>query len=128
MRTPRDLTDDTGTVAVNDLTDGLLDGSVSGILGLAFSTIASTQSTPFWETLANNGQLTTPEMSFWMTRFRDDPTASEEEPGGVFTLGGTNSSLFTGDIEFLNMPVRTPSFWLLSLSCALIPINKQQRA
>ncbi|RDB16308.1 Lysosomal aspartic protease [Hypsizygus marmoreus] len=103
-------------LAVNELSSGLLDGSVSGILGLAFSTIASTRATPFWQTLANNGQLTTPEMSFWMTRFRDVPTASEEEPGGVFTLGGTNSSLFTGDIEFLTMPTSTPTFWLLSLS------------
>ncbi|GLB45046.1 putative peptidase A1 family protein [Lyophyllum shimeji] len=107
-------------LAVTDLTNGLLDGSVSGIMGLAFSTIASTQSTPFWQTLATNGQLTNPEMSFWMTRFRNDPTATEEEPGGVFTLGGTNSSLFTGDIEFLDMPVKTPSFWLLSLSAVTV--------
>lgn len=103
-------------LAVNSLTSQLLSGSASGILGLAFSTIASTQSTPFWQTLANTGQLTSPEMSFWMTRFRNVATATEEEPGGVFTLGGTNSTLYTGSIEFLNMPVSTPSFWLLNLN------------
>lgn len=107
-------------LAVDQLTSGLLDGSVSGILGLAFSTIASTRAVPFWQTLANNGQLTTPEMSFWMTRFRDDPNASVEEPGGIFTLGGTNSSLFTGDIEFIDMPVNTPTFWLLSLNAVTV--------
>ncbi|KAK7043133.1 hypothetical protein VNI00_008487 [Paramarasmius palmivorus] len=102
-------------LAVTSLTDGLLDGSVSGILGLAFDTISSTRSTPFWQALANNGQLTEPDLSFWMTRFRGSNTrVSEEEFGGYFTLGGTNSSLFTGDIEFLNT-VGTPSFWLLSL-------------
>ncbi|KAG6905912.1 hypothetical protein DXG01_016968 [Tephrocybe rancida] len=107
-------------LAVSDLTSGLLDGSVSGIMGLAFSAIASTQATPFWQTLTNTGKFDSPEMSFWMTRFRDDPTANEEEPGGVFTLGGTNSSLFTGDIEFLDMPVSTPSFWLLSLKAVTV--------
>jgi len=55
-------------------------------------------------------------MSFWLTREINDPNAQAEEAGGVFTLGGTNSTLFTGDIEFLNMPNTTPSFWLLQLS------------
>lgn len=102
-------------MAVDDTTQGFLDGSMSGILGLAFQAIAATKSTPFWQALANGGQLTAPEMSFFLTRFRDDPNAGEEEPGGTFTLGGTNSSLFTGDIEFLDMPVSSPSFWLLNM-------------
>ncbi|KAJ7587108.1 acid protease [Mycena floridula] len=103
-------------LAVDQTSSGLLDGSVSGIMGLAFDTISSTRSTPFWQTLAEGNQLTTPEMSFWITRFRTDPQATEEEFGGVFTLGGTNSSLFTGDIEFLPLATQTPSFWLLSVS------------
>jgi cathepsin D len=102
-------------VSVNRLTGGLLDGSVSGIMGLAFSTIASTKSTPFWQALASNNQLSSQELSFWLTRA--DPTSqSQVVNGGVFTLGGTNSSLFTGDIDFQNMPTSQPSFWLLSLS------------
>ncbi|KAF8176802.1 aspartyl protease [Pholiota molesta] len=99
---------------VNQLTSGLLDGAVSGIMGLAFSTIASTGATPFWETLATNGQLANPEMAFWLTRSASAQT--QDVPGGVFTLGGTNSSLFSGSVEFLNMPTSTPSFWLLSMS------------
>jgi cathepsin D len=106
-------------LAASQLSSGLLDGSVSGIMGLAFDTIASTQSTPFWQNLLNNKLLDSPEMSFWMTRFRNDPTASEEEPGGIFTLGGTNTTLFTGDIEFLDMP-STPSFWLLSMNSVTV--------
>ncbi len=105
------------TVAVDQTTQNLLSGSVSGIMGLAFETLASTRSNPFWKALVDNNQLDQPEMSFWLDRFRGDNSASDEEPGGTFTLGGTNSSLFTGDIEFLNMPVNTPSFWLLSLTC-----------
>jgi cathepsin D len=95
------------------VTSNLLQGNLSGIIGLAFTAIASSGATPFWETLINNNQLSSPEMSFWLTRSTDTQT---EVAGGEFTLGGTNSSLFTGDIEFIDMPVSTPSFWLLSLS------------
>jgi len=106
-------------LAASQLSTGLLDGSVSGIMGLAFDTITATRSTPFWQNLLNNKLLDSPEMSFWMTRFRNVPTANEEEPGGIFTLGGTNSTLFTGDIEFLDMP-SNPSFWLLNLKTVTV--------
>jgi len=104
-------------VSVNQVTSNLLEGSLSGILGLAFATIASSGATPLWETLVNNNQLSSPEMSFWLSRSTD--ARQTEVAGGMFTLGGTNSSLFTGDIEFINMPGSTPSFWLLSLSSEL---------
>ncbi|KAJ3733403.1 acid protease [Lentinula guzmanii] len=94
----------------DDLTDGLLDGPVSGIMGLAFQSIASTESTPFWQALVNAGDLSIPEMSFWLAR-----ESNETVPGGVFTLGGSNTSLFSGDIEFLDTQ-GTPSFWLLNMN------------
>ncbi|KAK0505294.1 aspartyl protease [Armillaria luteobubalina] len=83
-------------LAVDQTTSSLLSGSVSG------------------------NQLTSPEMSFWLARHRGQTNVQPEESGGVFTLGGTNSSLFTGDIEFLNMPVSTPSFWLLELQALTV--------
>ena len=101
-------------VSVSQVTTGLLEGSLSGIIGLAFTAISSSGATPFWETLISNNQLSSPEMSFWLSRSTD--ATQTEVAGGEFTLGGTNSSLFTGDIDFLDMPVSTPSFWLLSLS------------
>lgn len=98
------------------LSNGLLDGDASGIMGLAFPALASTQSTPFWQGLVNANQLSNPEMSFFLTREIDNQNAKDDEPGSVFTLGGTNSTLFTGDIEFLNMPSTTqPTFWLLQM-------------
>ena len=72
--------------------------------------------------LATGGQLAAPEMSFWLTRQITNRNAPEDAPGGVFTLGGTNSSLFTGNIEFLNMPAATqPTFWLLQMSGMWMP-------
>jgi cathepsin D len=105
-------------LAVRSLTDGLLFGSDSGIMGLAFSAISSTRSTPFWRALGS--QLSASVMAFYLTRFKDDLGAKDEEPGGVFTLGGTNSTLFTGDIEFLRMPSGTPTFWLLPMSAITV--------
>jgi len=86
-------------------------------MGLAFNTISSTDSTPFWEALAKNGDLEAQEMGFYLTRFRGDPSAQQTEYGGVFTLGGTNSSLYTGDIEYLDVPNgQNPTYWLLPLT------------
>jgi cathepsin D len=104
-------------LAVDQTSSGLLDGPVSGIMGLGFQTIASTRAVPFWQALVNANKFAQPLFSFYLTRFSNDTAATDLEPGGVLTLGGTNSSLFTGDIEFINMPAgATPSFWLLSLT------------
>jgi cathepsin D len=107
-----------GFVSVNRATTGLLDGSQSGIMGLGFQSIAQTRAVPFWQALATSNQLTQPEFGIWLNRFTNISSAGvTEQDGGALTLGGTNSSLFTGDIEFLDMPAgTTPSFWLLSIS------------
>ncbi|KAK7001303.1 acid protease [Favolaschia claudopus] len=112
-----------GFLSVESVSDQLLAGSVSGIMGLAFGAISSTGATPFWQGLANSNQLTAAEMGFWLTRFRGS-RFKEEEPGGSFTLGGTNSSLFQGEIEFLPMAGPSqPSFWLLGVSAITVQGN-----
>ncbi|RDX54940.1 acid protease [Lentinus brumalis] len=104
-------------VVVEQMSDGLLDGDVSGIMGLAFEALASTQATPFWQALVNGNQFNSPDISFWLARHLDDVNAAVEEDGGVMTLGGTNSSLFTGDIEFNSLVNDgTPTFWMLEMT------------
>ena len=107
-------------VVVEQMTDGLLSGDVSGIMGLAFEALASTRAPPFWQTLVNNNQFTSPEISFWLDRHLDDAGVADEQSGGVMTLGGTNSSLFTGDIEFISLTTvgTAPTFWMLEMSGA----------
>jgi cathepsin D len=97
------------------MTTGLVSAPVSGLMGLAFESLASTRATPFWQALINDNLLTSPEMSFWLARSLSPSSQTSLAPGGVFTLGGTNSSLFSGDIEFLDLS-STPSFWFLPLS------------
>ena len=74
-------------------------------MGLGFQSIASSGATPFWQALAQtSGSLDNPLFAFQLTRFTNDTNAQKLEAGGTFTLGNTNSSLFTGDIDFVNIP------------------------
>lgn len=101
--------------AVDEVSNGLLTSPVSGLLGLGWQAIASSGSTPFWETLASSGTWTDPLMSFQLTRFINATNVQANEPGGTFTMGFVNSSLYTGSIDYQSLAT-TPSFWLLSLS------------
>ena len=56
--------------------------------------ISATQGTPFFQALHLKG---TPSLQIAFHLARPGSGAS----GGTFTLGGTNSSLFTGNIEYL---------------------------
>ena len=107
-------------IVATEITSDLLDSGDAGILGLAFQAISQSQTTPFWEELVNAGLFAEPEMSFFLTRFTPTQDPNAEEFGGVFTLGGTNSSLFTGDIEFLNVVgasnTNTATFWALQMN------------
>ncbi|CCA76595.1 related to aspartic protease [Serendipita indica DSM 11827] len=79
----------------------ILAGNSSGIMGLGFRPSVITGAHPWWQQASNGWDA--PQMSFYFTRSRSGPYASIEEPGGQFTLGGTNSSLFQGSINFNNL-------------------------
>ncbi|KAH0836420.1 aspartic peptidase domain-containing protein [Lanmaoa asiatica] len=118
--------------AVTQASQGILSNPVSGLLGLAWQSIASSGQPPFWQTLASQGAWSQPVMAFQLTRyalclisvkniysaiisFLNDSSAEPLEPGGSFTMGFLNSSLYTGNIDYQNL-VTTPSFWVLSLT------------
>ena len=87
-------------------------------MGLAFQGIAQTGAPPFWQALITASQLTNPEFSFFITRFVNDPSANgQEEPGGVLTLGGTNSTFFEGSPDFQPFTLGNGgTFWLQTVS------------
>lgn len=50
---------------------------------------------------------------FYLERYINQVDKVDTAPGGTLTLGGTNASLYTGNIEFIDMPNGiTPSYWL----------------
>jgi cathepsin D len=110
-------------LSVDDISENIVDPPIAGLMGLAFTSIASTQAPPFWLAVANStnssNQLSSPDMSFWLSR-NPKGRGTELAPGGLFTFGGTNTTLFSGEIEFLPLQLLkafpTYSYWLLSLS------------
>ena len=73
---------------VNQTSANVIRYPLSGILGLAFESIAQTQAPPFWEAVMTSGQATEQTMGFFMKRYRGDLSASVIEPdGGEFSLG-----------------------------------------
>jgi cathepsin D len=104
------------------VTNNLLTSPISGLIGLAFAGLSQT-GTPFWQAIIGGNQASAPEMGFWLSRFRGTSNPTNEEPGGAFTFGGVNASLYTGDIEFLALTGTASAFWSLDLS-GLSPLNR----
>ena len=97
--------------------DNLLAPAVSGIMGLGFETISSLNAPPFWQALYNANMLAEPLFGFYLQRWITYSSVLNSAPGGTLTLGGTNSSLYTGEIEYINMPSgSTPSYWLQQIT------------
>ncbi|KAG6329157.1 hypothetical protein ID866_9933 [Astraeus odoratus] len=101
--------------AVDEASSGLLTSPVSGLLGLGWQTISSSGSAPLWQTLASSGAWSDAVMSFQLTRFINSSNVKANEPGGTFTMGYVDSSLYTGDIDYQSIPT-TPSYWLQTIS------------
>lgn len=105
------------------ISNGLVESPVSGLMGLAWQSIASSGAEPFWQTLASSGAWDQPVMTFQMTRFNNISQSRVLEPGGTFTMGTLNSSLYTGDVDFVNLPQDAVSFWTLPLSSMTVQGN-----
>lgn len=101
----------------NQVSTNLLSSPVSGLLGLAYQTIAASKAVPFWQALVQGGSWSQPLMSFVLTRFTNTTNPNVEEPGGVFTMGYVNTSLYTGDIEYTNIPAGSETYWLIPMTC-----------
>ncbi|KAH7885826.1 aspartic peptidase domain-containing protein [Phlebopus sp. FC_14] len=103
-----------GFAVVDEVSQGLLSSPVSGLLGLGWQSIAASQQMPLWQTLASSGAWDSSLFAVQLTRYTNDSNAQQLEPGGVLTMGYTNSSLYTGSIEYIDIPGE-PSYWYLPL-------------
>ncbi|CEH13456.1 aspartic peptidase a1 [Ceraceosorus bombacis] len=93
------------------VTRGLLNQAIDGIAGLGFKALSTAKATPLWQ---NVGLSQADEIfSFFLQREIDSGNPENTQYGGVFTLGGTNSSLYQGDINWSE--VIDESYWLITL-------------
>ncbi|KAH9811231.1 aspartic peptidase A1 [Melampsora americana] len=113
--TVTDQTIGTCDVVENILRSGL---DTSGILGLGWSGIATSGSTPAWQSLFMQDVLEEPVMGFALKRlinFRPTTTA----PGGTMTVGGTNKKLYVGEINYIPLS-KNQTYWLVPLSAMTV--------
>ncbi|TCD62855.1 hypothetical protein EIP91_006336 [Steccherinum ochraceum] len=76
---------------VDGTSSGLLTSPVSGLMGLAFQSLATSGATPFWQAITNTrGALSNPLFGVQLTRFNNASGATTLEPGGTFDFGTTN--------------------------------------
>jgi len=105
------------------VSSGLLVSPVSGLLGLGWQTLAASGATPFWQTLASSGSWDSPLMGFYLTRYQNVSNAKSLEPGGSFTMGFINSTLYTGSVEYYNIPSGSVSYWTLAMTSLTVQGN-----
>ncbi|KAJ6561827.1 aspartic peptidase domain-containing protein [Mycena capillaripes] len=107
------------------MSTNLIVSEISGVIGLAFQGLTKTGGTPFWQSIITSGQTAAPEMGMWLARLTGTNLTSDGPVGGVFTFGGTNTSLYAvPDVEFLNLTGPASTYWMLNVSCALPEIQR----
>jgi cathepsin D len=125
----------------DQISDGLLIQPVSGLMGLGWQALSSSGAKPFWQALYESNVLDQPLMAFYLTRFQNVTGAKTQESGGVFTLGlskvpqhrfselimrpsgSTNTSLYTGQIDYQDIPSGFTSYWTLAIKNLTVNSN-----
>jgi len=97
------------------VTSGLLDQNVDGIMGFGFESLSTSKSTPFWQASGAN------QFSFYLEADAGTSSNQQDVYGGVFTLGGSNTSLYQGDVNWSE--VVDESYWLITLGGITIDSN-----
>lgn len=91
-------------------------------MGLGFASLSQLSTTPWWQNLASNS-WSEKLFAFKMARFRDDLTASSvEAQGGTVNFGSLNSSLYTGDINYITLTEQ--AYWQIPILGAKVQGNE----
>ncbi|KAK4050499.1 ribosomal 40S subunit protein S18B [Microbotryomycetes sp. JL221] len=97
----------------------VIENGVSGLLGLGWQSLAMSKSTPLVQRLWEQGVLSEPVFGFALARWNGDVDANADiMPGGLMTLGGVNSTLFEGEINWI--PLKSQSYWQIDLEAVSI--------
>ncbi|EKM60319.1 uncharacterized protein PHACADRAFT_132810 [Phanerochaete carnosa HHB-10118-sp] len=84
---------------VTSLSNSFANSQLDGILGLAYPRLSSLGGTPFFNTLINQGKVSAGEFGFVLA-----------SAGSELYLGGTDTSKYTGPIEYHGVDTST-GFW-----------------
>ncbi|GAA5991460.1 hypothetical protein JCM10908_005714 [Rhodotorula pacifica] len=100
---------------VQSVSQDLLGGEISGLMGLGWQPLAASQAVPWWQNLYQGNALPFPGFAVSLSRFINVPNASSIEPGGSLTFGYLNSSLYSSSINYVPLPSGQESYWLVRM-------------
>ncbi|GAA5976754.1 hypothetical protein JCM5350_007238 [Sporobolomyces pararoseus] len=100
---------------IEDINGDLLGQGISGLMGLGWQPLAASRVTPFWQNLFAASVLPFPGFAVSLTRYNNISTAAAVEPGGSLTIGYLNASLYSSDINYVNIPSGMESYWVIPM-------------
>ncbi|KPV78081.1 uncharacterized protein RHOBADRAFT_50594 [Rhodotorula graminis WP1] len=100
--------------AACDTLENIVDGTISGILGLGWTALASSGETPLVEALWRNGTLPEGVFGFAFETHTFTTASSPTAPGGTLTIGGVDTSAFSGELNWINI-VQPAAYWAIPL-------------
>ncbi|GAA5849920.1 hypothetical protein JCM3766R1_001918 [Sporobolomyces carnicolor] len=107
-------TEQSQTFAACSTLNNIVDGELSGILGLGFQTIASSGATPLVQALAQDGKLPEEVFGFAFETHTFTIASSPTAPGGTLTIGGVDTSAYSGSINWISI-VQPAGYWSIPL-------------
>lgn len=88
-------------------------------MGLGFRPLAASGATPLVQSLAQGGNLPQQIFSFALRTYSTIEQFYDQQDGGIMTVGGVNSSYFTGNINWI--PIDQPAtYWKIPLQDVLV--------
>lgn len=109
------ITSQTFAEAMAEPGTSFVDSSFDGILGMAYQSIAVDDVVPPFYNMFSQGLVDSDVFSFYLTR------AGTSTEGGELILGGVDSSLYSGDITYVD--VSEQGYWQFEMTSASISGN-----
>uniref|UniRef100_A0A4X1TNU4 Pregnancy-associated glycoprotein 2-like n=1 Tax=Sus scrofa TaxID=9823 RepID=A0A4X1TNU4_PIG len=79
-------------------------GVFDGVLGLGFPSLALKRTTPIFDNLKKQGQISEPVFAFYL---------STKEEGSAVIFGGVDRSFYKGELKWV--PLTKPNYWQIAL-------------
>lgn len=96
---------------IQTMSSGLINEPLAGLMGLGFSSLSVSRSTPWWVSLASS-KWSDPLFAFYLKRYRNIASASSTEPdGGSVSFGELDSSVYTGDVTYVSIADSKQAYW-----------------
>ncbi|SCV68470.1 BQ2448_591 [Microbotryum intermedium] len=99
--------------------NNIVAGNISGLLGLGWQSLSTSGAVPLVQALANSGDLPAKVFGFRFRSYAYDKLTSDYMAGGKMTVGGTDTSAYSGDINWVNID-SSKTYWQIPLDAITV--------